>query len=188
MKHLDALGDRMKSYERACCGDKSLPGLPVCVRIDGKCFSKFTHDLARPYEEGFHKAMCSTMLNLMKESAAVVGYTQSDEITLILWNKGNPSSQIFFDGKIKKIVSVLSSMATHYFAEALKEHLPQKAGKPAFFDCRAWQVPTPEEAVNVLVWRELDATKNSISMAAQHYFSHTELMNKNCSEMQDMLM
>ena len=48
-------------------------------------------------------------------------------------------------------------------------------------------MPNKTEAVNVLIWRELDATRNSISMAAQSQFSHNQLMKKSCNEMQEML-
>jgi len=185
-KHLDALGDRMKMYENACCGDKAMPLLPVCARIDGRCFHNFTKDLQRPFDENFHKAMLYTTIRLVEETSAKVGYIQSDEISLVFWSPDR-SSQIFFDGKIKKMTSMLAAMATLYFQKGLQAHLPHKLDSAALFDCRVWQVPNLEEASNVLVWRELDATKNSISMAASAHFSHNELMGKNSSDKQEML-
>ena len=78
-------------------------------------------------------------------------------------------------------------MAALEFNKQLEQHLPKKAGKGAHFDCRVWNVPTAWEAVNALIWRELDATKNSISMAAHCHFSHKELLGKSTKERQEML-
>ena len=75
------------------------------------------------------------------------------------------------------MVSVVASMTTAFFNAHLAEYLPEKAGELALFDCRVWQVPTLEEAANTLLWREFDATKNSISMAARHYYPHEALHN-----------
>jgi tRNA(His) 5'-end guanylyltransferase len=182
----DNLGDRMKMYEQSKAGERLMPLLPICVRLDGKNFSKFTKSFKRPFDERFHAAMQFVTQRMVKESGAIVGYTQSDEISLILY-KPNIDSQVFFDGKLQKIVSVLSSMATLFFQEALEIYLPEIKNKFALFDCRAWSVPTKEEAINTLVWREIDATKNSVSMAARCYFSHKELHKMGRSDMQDML-
>jgi len=182
----DNLGDRMKLYEQATAGQKLMPLLPICVRLDGKNFSKITRDLIRPFDHRFHEVMRYTVFRLVKESNAVVGYTQSDEISLILY-KDKIDSQLFFDGKVQKLTSVLASMATLFFKEAVRYFLPELGNTMSFFDCRVWNVPTLEEAVNTLVWREQDATKNSVSMAARHYFPHRRLQNQTCAEMQEML-
>ena len=72
-----------------------------------------------------------------------------------------------FDGKVFKLVGVLASTAARYFNRNVKKHVPEKEGVDADFDCRVWNVPSPMEAANVFVWREMDATRNSVSMAAQ---------------------
>ena len=123
----------------------------------------------------------------MEASDAVIGYTQSDEITLILYNSGKPESQVLFDGRVSKLTSVVASMATAKYNVLVPAILPEKHDRLAFFDCRVWNVPTEQEAVNCLLWRELDATRNSIQMAAQALYSHKQLHQKNTSEMQEML-
>lgn len=183
----DDLGDRMKLFEKMEAGRCFMPKLPICIRIDGKTFSKWTKGLKRPYDERLVQLMVHTTERLVEETNALVGYTQSDEISLILYSEDH-KSQVFFDGKIQKIVSVLASMATVYFNDAVPIFVPEKKSYLALFDARAWIVPSPEEAVNNLLWRELDATRNSVSMAAQHYFSHKSLQGKSCNEMQDVLM
>jgi tRNA(His) 5'-end guanylyltransferase len=182
----DSLGDRMKGYEQAEAGRQLMPLLPICVRIDGKCFSNFTRDLRRPFDERLHEAMCYTTQRLVEDTGAKIGYTQSDEISLVIYSDDR-DSQVFFDGKIQKITSVIASMATFYFAQGLAKFLPEKSGQIALFDCRAWNVPNKEEAVNTVLWREIDASKNSVSMAARHYFSHKAIHGKSGSEMQEML-
>lgn len=183
----DELGDRMKMLEQVEAGRRLMPLLPICVRLDGKGFSRFTRGLTRPYDKGMSEAMKETTKALVEETNARIGYTQSDEISLIIYSDSY-DSQVFFDGKVQKLVSVLASMATAKFNSIVPQHLPSKVGKLAVFDCRVWNVPNCEEAVNALLWREVDATKNSVSMAARSVYSHKELDGKNKAEMMDMLM
>jgi tRNA(His) 5'-end guanylyltransferase len=130
--------------------------------------------------------MISTTTFLVERMNAVIGYTQSDEITLCLYTDSH-EVELFFNGRLQKLTSIAASMATAHFNINLGVSIPEKAGNMAFFDCRVWNVPSLMEAANVFIWRELDATKNAISMAAQHYFSHNVLQNKNGKEMQEML-
>jgi tRNA(His) guanylyltransferase len=182
----DELGDRMKLYENAEAGRRFLPLIPILARIDGRTFSSFTRGLKRPYDETLSEIMVSTTAKLAKETNALLGYTQSDEISL-LWYSDNIQSQIWFDGRIAKMTSQLAAQATLFFYTELLEKLPDYARKMPTFDARVWQVPNKQEAANCFLWRELDATKNSISMAAQSYYSHKQLQGKNGSEKQEML-
>jgi tRNA(His) guanylyltransferase len=185
-KTLDALGDRMKAYEAAEAQRRLMPRLPAMLRLDGRGFSKFTKDFARPFDTEFAQAMRTLTVALVEETNACVGYTQSDEISLVL-HSDDPASQIYFDGRIQKIASCLAGFAATRFVPILDRCMTRAHGQFPTFDCRVWNVPTLDEAVNCLIWREQDATKNSISMAARHYYSHAELMNKNGKEMQELL-
>lgn len=182
MSDQTALGDRMKSYESK---ERFLPTLPVVARIDGKCFSKATRKLPRPYCQTMSDTMVQTTCDLVRETGAIIGYTQSDEISLI-FHSGTFKSQIFCDGRIQKMNSILASMTTYYFSNNCAALGLELVG-PALFDCRVYAVPSREEAVNALVWRELDATKNAISMAAHTYFSHKSLQGVNGDQMQERL-
>jgi len=179
----DNFGDRMKAYESQTTNTKLIPLLPMVARLDGKGFSKFTKGLKRPYDERLSKLMIETTKYLVKETNANCGYTQSDEITLC-WFNDDPKSQPYWNGKVFKILTDLSAMCSVYFNEKLPEYLPEKVGKRPRFDARVWNVPNLNEAVNTFLWRELDATKNSISMASQHYFSHNFLEGKDSSDKQ----
>jgi tRNA(His) guanylyltransferase len=181
----DIFGDRMKEYEQSEAGRKSLKYLPLCVRIDGKNFSKLTKNLERPYCPSFHKLMVEVTKILVKESSANIGYTQSDEISLVFYNS-KVNSELYFNGKYQKLASVLSSLATAHFND-LSTKIPFGLNRLATFDARAWSVPNITEAVNTLLWREMDATKNSISTLTRCYYSHNEVKNKSCKEMLDML-
>lgn len=184
--------DRMKMLEQMESGRRFLPLLPVCARIDGRCFSGYTKDFERPYDERMVRIMGMVTLYLVRETNARIGYTQSDEISLV-WYSDNYKSQIFFDSKIQKMNSILASLATAKFNSLVRtifpknRTIPPKKQRLAIFDCRVWQTPTLVEAANVFVWRELDATRNSVQMAAQHYYSHKELHKKSEKEMQEML-
>jgi tRNA(His) 5'-end guanylyltransferase len=168
-------------------GRRLMPLLPALCRLDGKCFHSFTRGMARPFDRRLSALMIDTCEYLVRETNASMGYTQSDEITLA-WCAGEYHSQIFLDGRIQKMVSVLASMCASYFNQrypAFFEDSP--ALGLANFDCRVWNVPSVVEGANAFLWREQDATKNSISMAARAYYSHKQLDNKNGPEMQEML-
>jgi tRNA(His) 5'-end guanylyltransferase len=182
----DKFGDRMKMYESFETGRKFIPTLPVVARIDGRSFSKFTKGLNRPYDIRMSNAMIETTKRLVEATNARVGYTQSDEITLA-WYSDDVKSQIFFDGRIFKMTSQLAALATLYFYQNVMETFPEYCKKNPTFDARVWQLPNLTEAANVFLWREWDATKNSVSMAAHDNFSHKELNKKNQSDMQEML-
>ena len=181
-----SLGDRMKVYERAEAGRRFLPLLPICARIDGKRFSKWTAGLARPYDERLSSLMVDVTIALVERSQAVIGYTQSDEISLV-FHSTDPKRQVFLDGRIHKLNSILCSIATATFNAGLRERIPERSEQPAIFDCRCWTVPTREEAANTLLWRERDASKNSLSMAARHYYPHEELDRRKGPELHELL-
>lgn len=182
----DAFGDRMKRYERQETDRFLIPLLPVIIRLDGKGFSKFTKGLNRPYDENMIKCMVETTKDLVKETNALIGYTQSDEITLLIYND-DYKKEIYFNGRIFKITSTLSSLASVSFYKKVLKYIPSHIEKSPVFDCRVWNVPNKIEAVNNFIWREKDATKNSVSMACSEYFSHDFLLNKNTSEKKKLL-
>jgi tRNA(His) 5'-end guanylyltransferase len=182
----DSLGNRMKGYENTTCGTKMLPLIPVIARLDGKGFSKFTKGLKRPYDERLSRLMIETTKYLVKETNANCGYTQSDEISLV-WYSDTHESKIYFDGRLFKMISDLATMCSVYFNRELPKYIPEKTHLMPRFDSRVFNVPTLEEATNIFLWRELDATKNSITMAASEHYSHNFLHGKNGSEKQELL-
>lgn len=182
----DNLGDRMKLYESAEAGRRFMPLLPIMARIDGRAFHSFTRGMDRPYDARFSRCMVDATVHLMQETNACMGYTQSDEITLA-WHSTDLRSQIWFDGRICKMTSQLAAHATLAFYRSTVERLPTYAARMPTFDARVWQVPNRTEAANVFLWREWDATKNSISMAANAHYSNAQLHGKNGAQKQDML-
>lgn len=185
MVQKDSLGDRIKAYE-ARYAPRFLPTLPVIARIDGKAFHTWTTGLERPYDRGLMDLFQETTKYLIAASNARVGYTQSDEITLIFWEP-DPKSSIFFDGKQQKLVSVLASLTTEFFNRMVEPYVASGRG-PAHFDCRVFDVPSLEEATNVLIWREQDATRNSIQSAARAYMSHKQVHGMDVKKMQFQLL
>lgn len=183
----DDFGTRMKMYESQTTQTKLIPKLPVIARFDGHGFSKFTKGLKRPYDKRLSNLMVETAKYLCEKYNSNISYTQSDEISLI-WYIPEHNSEMIFNGKLFKLQSLMASSASVFFNSKLEEYIPEKAGTLPEFDCRVWNVPNLDEAVNCILWREQDATKNSISMLAQSEFSHKQLHKKNSSDMQDMLM
>jgi tRNA(His) guanylyltransferase len=182
----ETLEDRMKAYEMAEAGRRFDREQPVCARIDGRSFSRWTRELAKPFDPRLSRAMLETSRYLLAESDARVAYTQSDEITLLFWSD-EPKRSIFFDGRIQKMTSVLAALATVRFAQLAWELLPERRDAPATFDCRVWPLPSKVEAANVFLWREFDATRNSIEMATRAQYGHGEMMHRSTAEMLEML-
>ena len=180
------LEDRMLSYESREARRTFIPRLPIMVRLDGRSFHKVTRHCECPFDAGFHSLMVAVAKTLAGETTAPVAYVQSDEITLALWYD-NRDAEPYFGGRVQKIVSSLAGMASAEFNAVGGGYVGSLPSIPATFDCRAWQVPSLEEAANVLIWREQDASRNSVQMAARAVFSHKECHGKNASELQDML-
>jgi len=202
MSLMDTLGDRIKAYEARETGRKAMPGLPLVIRLDGNSFSKFTAGMRRPYDSDLADLMLATAKHLLEATPGVVwGYTQSDEISLLVdpnargsrEDAGEPAqgkgaADFLFDGRFSKLTSILAGKATaRFLIDAVRLWPDRVARQLPVFDCRVFEVPNREEAVNAVLWRELDATKNAVSMAARAYFSHKSLHGKSGSEMQEML-
>lgn len=179
------LGEWCKWLEKNFSNENMIPTLPVIIRLDGNNFSSWTRGLKRPFDSSLSDLMIDTTKFLVEETNAVIGYTQSDEITLIL-HSDDKESGIYNDGRKQKILSKLSGKLTPYFNETRVKYLPNH-NKIANFDARIYQAPTLHDAAIQLLWRENDATKNSISMLAQSLFSHKELHKLNGSQMQEKM-
>ena len=183
----DDLGDRMKGYERIETDRRFDPSLPIYARIDGRSFSKFTKGMERPFDMRMTRCMIDTTSYLVEKTHAAIGYVQSDEISLV-WAPITGEGDRFFSGKIQKMCSVLAGMASARFAVAHADRFGHVSGEFPHFDCRVIGMPSTVEATNMLLWRELDARKNAISMAARHFFSHRELQNKSGRGMVEMML
>lgn len=208
----DELGKRMKENYENISRIYLTRKVPVAIRIDGKAFHTFTQGFKRPFDDLFAGAMQETMKYLCENiQGCVFGYTQSDEITLILIDYQKLDSDAWFGYNLQKMCSVSASMATMCFNrifrdkaysyhlvagwnteegsedQAYKNALNRANMRGAMFDARAFNIPK-EEVANLIYWRQLDAQRNSIQMAGQAYFSHKELDGKSQSNIQDMLM
>lgn len=198
----DNLGDRMKENYENRAKTKLLRRTPVIIRLDGKAFHTFTRGFDKPFDEILTSAMQQTMLTLCKEiQGCVLGYTQSDEITLVLTDYAKLETSAWFDYDIQKICSISASIATlafnRYFLEEAQNRYESNSEcvksiyyrawlKGACFDARCFNIPK-EEVTNCILWRQQDATRNSINSVGQAYFSHKELQGLNVNQIQDKL-
>jgi len=150
--------------------------------------------------------MKETMLYLCKNiQGCVLGYTQSDEITLVLCDYQKTDTDAWYKYNVQKMVSISAAMATYVFNMTLVDiiaklcvesdyqktktidFLMKKKSKGAFFDARAFSLPYNEVA-NCLIWRQWDAIRNSIQALAQSLYSHKELQGINCNKLQDKML
>ncbi|MBR4027413.1 MAG: tRNA(His) guanylyltransferase Thg1 family protein [Lachnospiraceae bacterium] len=211
MSFRDELGTRMKEYYEQIPKMKLMRRTPVMIRVDGKAFHTLTRGFEKPFDEILIKTMQETTKYLCENiQGCVLGYTQSDEISLVLIDYQTFSTAAWFDYEIQKLVSISASMATmafnRYFERNVKEYFlkntselqekreleKQNAYKKAMkqgalFDARVFNIPK-EEVTNCIYWRQLDASRNSIQMVGQAMFPHKELQGKSCNDIQDMLM
>lgn len=172
---------------------------PVIIRIDGKAFHTYTRNLEKPFDEGLIQDMQQTTLFLCKQiQGAKLGYTQSDEISILITDYDTLTTEGWFDYNIQKIVSISASLATGIFNNLrLKRRIVNMAVGCgiydsdfnnyflANFDSRCFNIPK-EEIVNYFLVRQKDAIKNSVSMLAQSLYSHKQLEGKNSNQLQEM--
>ncbi len=169
-----SLGDRMKGYE-ASTNYKIIPRVPIVVRADGKKFSSLTKrlHLEKPFDKLFINMMIESVISLSKEmQGCMIGYTQSDEMTFIIRTDQSNETTPWFDNRIQKMNSIASSIITSTFNRIMWKQFDFDLDDPSIpkghFDCRIHPVPDMVEAVNNLIWRQQDCTKNSISSAAYY--------------------
>lgn len=182
---MSGLHDRMKGYEGI--NQISLMGKAFHVlRLDGRSFSAFTANLNKPFDVGFSEDMNRTAFELIKEvDGSIISFVCSDEISVIFSNLKNYDSELWFGGNLQKIVSTSAAIASSVFNIFRRER--DADSRMATFDARVFTVPSEQEAHNCLLWRQQDATRNSISMLARSLYSHKEIINKNGSELQEMI-
>ncbi len=190
----DSLGDRMKSYED--CYRTNLPiRMPVIIRVDGKAFHTYTASCKKPIDKGLVDCMNKTAIELCKQvQGCQIAYVQSDEISLLLNNYKDINTQSWFENNLQKMVSVASGIASSTFTinswriwmAGVMAPPGLDAMKPAVFDARAFVLPK-EDVVNYFLWRQQDATRNSVQMLARSLYSHKECIDKNNSELQEMI-
>ena len=191
----DSLGNRMKTYYEEVSKTKLTRRMPVIIRLDGKSFHTFTRGFKKPFDGIFMKTMQDTMKYLCENiQGCVLGYTQSDEITLVLVDYNKLDTAAWFDYEVQKMVSISASMATlafnKYYTENIadmtedEEEFKKYASKlnMAMFDSRVFNIPK-EEVTNCVLWRQLDAERNSILSVAQANYSQKEMQGISCKEL-----
>jgi len=207
----DDIGKRLKAYYEVIPKTKLMRRCPVAIRIDGKAFHTFTRGFKKPFDRILMESMQETMKYLCSNiQGCVFGYTQSDEITLILIDYQTLTTSAWFDYEVQKMCSIVASMATMTFNKTFAKKVSEFAktfeqttdnaddmqylktlfkavDKGAMFDARCFNIPK-EEVCNLIYWRQIDASRNSVQMAGRAYFSHSELDHKSTSDIQDMLM
>lgn len=203
---IKTLSDRMKDYE-SVSDVKLTKRTPVIVRIDGKAFHTYTRGLDKPFDEILSQAMQYVCENLVLTiQGCKLAYTQSDEISLLLTDWDKLTTDSYFDYRLQKVCSVVASAATMYFNQFItqqilewrsmkdyrispREYLSKWNRKMgiAMFDARAFNIPK-EDVCNYFLWRQQDASRNSIQSLGQSKFSQKQLDKKNTSDIQDMLM
>lgn len=186
----DSLGDRMKDHYESRSQSFLTRKTYTMIRLDGKAFHTYTKGFKRPYDEGLMRVMDQTAIALCERiQGAKMAFVQSDEISIVLTDFDTEQTDAWFDGNVQKITSISAAIATAHFNNGmyLDEEILANMDKVAYFDSRVFTLPTAMEVHNAFVWRQQDATRNSIQMGAQSLYSQKQLNKKNTSELQEMM-
>lgn len=203
----DSLGDRQKAYEAV--NDRILvPKMPFIIRVDGKAFHTYTRGFVKPFDNIMGKTMIEVTNKLCEEiPGAVLGYTQSDEITIVCKYTDRIKSQAWFNGRVRKIETIAASKATKWFnkifSEKVHDYIEKFEGTEEYkntlrifynkkiglaeFDARVFNIPE-WDCINNIIWRQQDAIHNSIEAVGHANFSTKELHKVNCDGIKEMLL
>lgn len=174
------LASRFKAVEQAHRHVLAAGGF-VIVRVDGKSFHTYVKGLDRPFDRDFATAMVGAGLALCESDCpARLAYVQSDEISVVMDVR---TGQPWFGGRIDKITSVVSSMVTAHFNQAMST----RTGRLGYFDARVLALDLVADVIGYLEWRRADALRNSVSMLAHHTFSDASLRGVGTAERKKML-
>ena len=180
----ETLADRMKKYEAVTTGTSLIERLPIYARIDMRAGHTFCRGLAKPFDNDYAGTMKAATAYVVEKTNALVGYCQSDEASFVWLD----SSKIPFETRLFKLQSVLASMFTAAFIQNSRGIVVDKVSKifPTF-DCRVCNMPSLDEAANMILWRERDSIKNSITLLALEHFSDKEIERKKSNDKIKML-
>lgn len=174
-----SIGDRMKANYENRYRFKLTRRTPVIIRLDGNAFHTLTRGCEKPFDECLHSAMIAAAMHLIKNiQGVIIGYIQSDEISILVSDFKRLTSESWFDYNIQKMTSISAAMASVAFSNNFT--------KDGIFDSRVFNLPRAE-VVNYFVWRQRDWERNSVQMLGQAHFSHKQLQNKKCSDIHGML-
>jgi tRNA(His) guanylyltransferase len=183
----DPLGDEIKELESRYEQRVAQPGQFLLARADGRAFHTFTRDLLRPFDQRMSDAMLYTTQQLCHLFNARLAYTQSDEITLCFYYEPSASADYPFGGRLQKLCSLIAAQASVLFYSRISESMPEKTKELPVFDCRVFKTLTFESALNTFIWREKDARKNAVSMAASSVYKPKDLEGVSTSSRLKML-
>jgi len=173
------IGNRMKEYEKITEYHLTRR-VPVIIRVDGRAFHTITRRrFGKQWSMEFVEQMREASQFTMKDiQGCDFCYSQSDEVSFLLTDYRTIRTDAWFGYDLRKIISISASLMSSVFSRIY--------GKNVCFDSRAWSIPQ-DEVCNYFIWRQIDATRNAIQMAGREYFSHKQLENKCCNEIQEML-
>jgi tRNA(His) 5'-end guanylyltransferase len=184
----DSLGDRMKEFYEHRTRFMLPRKTYGIIRVDGKAFHTLTRGMDKPFSYIFIDGM-NTTAHYMCENiqGAKFGFVQSDEISVVFTDIGEIGTDMWFDGNIQKICSISAALATARFNAFCNINIDLNKKSLPLFDARVFIVPSKEEVLNYFIWRQNDASRNSLSAVAQSLYSAKELNGMGTKEQMDMI-
>jgi tRNA(His) 5'-end guanylyltransferase len=183
------------------------PDKYIFIHVDGRSFShKVKNKFNKPFDDDVIDAMDKTAMYLCKDiQGACFAYVQSDEISIVV-KKETPTSQVFFNGRMSKMQSIIASDAGTEFSRIMAakriKDIPTCASSddvkqmcldvvengPTYqFDCKVFNVDSANDAVACILYRNIDCIRNSKQQVCQTYLPHSLLVKKNTDEQVSLL-
>ena len=184
--------EKLKAYEQRTDTKLSVD-MPIILRIGGKSFKTLTKNCDKPFDDVVARAMYKTMLELCKNIPyCVLGYTYSDEITLLIVNKGLDGATPWYENRAQKLCSVTASMATAQFCKFFVEYtklynreLSIDLGLVAF-DCRCFNI-LENDVIEYFIWRQKACVRHAVMGIAHTMYSNKELYKKSDGTVRKMI-
>jgi tRNA(His) 5'-end guanylyltransferase len=153
--------------------------MPLLIRVDGVCFHSFCKHMKRPFDDRLISVMNDAAVTLCKKiGGAQIAYVQSDEISILVHGYKRLNSDTWFNSEVQKIASVAAAIPSSLVSRAY--------GQEVLFDARVWVLPEAE-VCNYFLWRQQDATRNSLTMMTRAHFSHKEVHGLKGPDMHELL-
>lgn len=145
----DQFETKMRSFEYFH-NLKLLPETYTVIRLDGRSFSNFTADFAKPFDDTFHCLMLDTTNAVLTDLGGIYAFTESDEISILF-----PPEWDLFNRSVEKLVSISASIASSNFTHVSKSIVS--------FDSRLISLVNKSQVVDYFLWRQADATRCALN-------------------------
>lgn len=141
--------------------DSLLPNTWIVIRLDGKCFHKFSddHNFSKPNDLRALNLMNYAAYIVMKEfNDILIGFGQSDEYSFIF----KKETTLYKRRAAKLLTTINSKFSSSYVFYWNKFFGEDELKYPPTFDGRIILYPSEQNLIDYLKWRQADVHINNL--------------------------